>query len=304
MRRWSAAALTVAAIAPAGCGDESPSTAGGGGEPSRASAYVDPSVEPFVNTLAMAADGRTLLLTTNRGFFGIRDGTATRIASQVRSTSGSSPVGNQLVVEPVGAREMLGSGHPDLAGGLPQFLGLLRSTDEGRTWDIVSGLGTADYHTIHLAGDRIFAADGAVGTLAISDDDGRTFEQRPIPEGISFDMAVDPSEPQRVVVTNERSVLRSEDEGRTWRPVADAATARVEWPASGTLVRAAADGTIAVSDDAGDSFEEVGEVDGVPQQLLATDARTLHVALEDATILRSRDGGRSWRPVFEPPPDG
>jgi photosystem II stability/assembly factor-like uncharacterized protein len=234
----------------------------------------------------------------------VRDGAATRVASQVRSTSGSSPVGNQLVVQPAGDGVLLGSGHPDLAGGLPQFLGLLRSTDEGRTWDVVSGLGTADYHTIHLVGERIFAADGAVGTLAISSDDGRTFEQRPIPEGVSFDMAVDPSDPERVVVTNETAVLRSEDEGRTWRPVADAATARVEWPARDTLLRADADGTISVSDDGADSFEEVGKVDGAPQQLLATDPRTVFAALEDATILRSRDGGRTWRAVFEPPPAG
>lgn len=299
MKRGGHPGLAAATIVlgAAGCGgDDGPATGGG------RSALVDPSTPPLVNALEREPGGRALLLSTNRGLYRVAGGRATRTSPRLTGSAGSAPIGRQLVVLPVRGRELIGSGHPDLrTGRLPEFLGLLRSADGGRTWQPVSGLGVADYHTLKRAGGRIVGADGAQGALAYSADGGRTFTQRPIPDAVSFDMAADPSQPRRAVVSNELTVLRTEDAGATWRPVTDARFARLEWPEPGTLLRADEDGTVHASADAGANWERRGQVDGAPQQLLATDARTLFVALADARIVGSTDGGRTWRTVFTPP---
>ena len=55
-----------------------------------------------------------------------------------------------------GPDRFLGSGHPDGREGLPPFLGLIRSTDAGRTWERVSLLGKRDFHVLEAAGERIY----------------------------------------------------------------------------------------------------------------------------------------------------
>lgn len=301
MRRTAAlpAVLTCAALAACGGGDGSEAAGRGG-----ANAIADPAASPSVNALAPAGDGRTLLLATNRGLFRVRGGRALRVPAQVIGGTGASPVGARMIVAPDGRGGLLGSGHPDLSGPLPENLGLLRSADGGRTWRVVSDLGTGDYHVIHAAGPRVVAADGPRGTLAVSDDGGRTLAQRAIPGGVSHDMAVDPAAPARVVVSTEEQLLRTEDAGRTWRPIGDVGGAHLAWPARGRLLLARPDGAILASRDAGRSFARVGRVPAGPERLLAAGARTAYVALADARILRSADGGRTWRTVFTPPAGG
>jgi hypothetical protein len=66
------------------------------------------------------------------------------------------------------------------------------------------------------------------------------------------------------------------------------------WPAASRLFGVGADGKVARSDDAGRSWRPVGEVGGQPAASEAEGARDLYVALHDGTIKRSTDGGVSW----------
>ena len=55
-----------------------------------------------------------------------------------------------------------------------------------------------------------------------------------------------------------------------------------------------------ISDDAGDTWEDVGRVDGEPYKFKVIDEKHLYLALSDGSILETTDGGRSWEAVFEP----
>jgi photosystem II stability/assembly factor-like uncharacterized protein len=66
------------------------------------------------------------------------------------------------------------------------------------------------------------------------------------------------------------------------------------------LFRADATGTVSVSSDGGDAWRAVGRVQGEPARLKAVDAGHLYAALKTGAILESRDGARSWRPVYQP----
>jgi photosystem II stability/assembly factor-like uncharacterized protein len=64
-------------------------------------------------------------------------------------------------------------------------------------------------------------------------------------------------------------------------------------------------GAVLISGDGGKTFDEkvtpqqpMVELEGEPARLKAVDGRHLYVALTDGSILESRDGARSWTPVY------
>lgn len=66
----------------------------------------------------------------------------------------------------------------------------------------------------------------------------------------------------------------------------------LDWSADG-LFGVTADGRVAVSTDAGDTWAQLGTVEGQPEAILATPDRLL-VAVADRGILESTDGGETF----------
>jgi photosystem II stability/assembly factor-like uncharacterized protein len=292
-----AALLAGAAVALAGCGGDS------GGDEGSSTRLVDLSKKPpYVNALDIDPGSGDFLLTTNRGFFRIDpdEDRATRLRATISAKGKSSPVGTFLLVTVTGPRTLIGSGHPDKQGTLPSFLGFIRSDDRGRTWRVVSRLGAADLHKIVLRHDRMYAFDAVLSAIVISHDEGRTFSEHFTPRGLIIDFEVDPDDPKRLVASNDDELFRSEDEGDSWRPIVAAPGIRLAWPAPNALYRADKDGTIRLSNDGGDTWEDVGRVDGEPYKFKVVDEQHLYLALSDGSIVETTDGGRSWEAVFEP----
>jgi photosystem II stability/assembly factor-like uncharacterized protein len=270
----------------------------GGDGGNAGSSIVDPSVMPPINSLEVSgADG--LLLTTNRGFFRIEDGEATRIRSTVATPDGSTKVGTFLAVAADG-EELIGSGHPDGKGRVADFLGLLRSADGGETWKVVSRYGIADLHVMHVLDGKLFAADAVLGGLLVSDDDGRSWIELKAPPEPVIDFVVDPADPDHLLASTEKEIFRSTDGGKTWSATVSAPSARLAWPSPEALRRADADGIVYASDDSGARWEAVEQVGGEPWKLDAVGSDQLYLALADGTILVSDDGGESWQEEFVP----
>jgi len=199
-----------------------------------------------------------------------------------------------------GPRTLLGSGHPDRRGALPEFLGVIRSADGGRHWTVLSRLGEADLHAMVLTHGRLYAFDAVRGAVLISGDGGKTFAEKPAPPEAMVELAVDPGDPRRLLLASEKTLFRSEDGGERWRPIARVAGARLAWPEAGRLYRAQQDGEVAVSSDGGDTFRAVGRIDGEPARLTAAGGDRLYAALGDGAIVETRDAGRAWKPVYTP----
>ena len=234
------------------------------------------------------ADG-LLYAATHFGLFRVHaDGDAERVADRYQDTMGFTVAGPNT---------FLGSGHPDLQErDLPTHLGLIRSSDAGETWDIVSLGGEVDFHALRVAHGRIYGWDATTGRLLVSSDEGRTWETRST-LGLR-DMAVSPDDPETLVVTTERGMLRSGDGGRTWSPVPGApAFSVLAWPSAASFYGAAPDGALHHSRDGGTEWYVRGSVDAAPEALLV-DARDgaehIFVAIPPATILTSTDGGASF----------
>jgi photosystem II stability/assembly factor-like uncharacterized protein len=257
---------------------------------------------PFVNTLDIDPANGDFLLTTNRGFWRIAsDGsTVTQIKGTITAEGKTDTVGTFLEIRSTGPGELLGSGHPDTQGKLPNFLGLLRSTDGGETWSVVSRLADADLHKIVLAHNRLYAFDAVLSAMLISSDGGKTFTEEFTPRGLMIDFEVDPANPERIVASTDTELFRTEDGGQSWRPLEGADGIRLAWPEPESLYRADKDGTIKASGNGGTAWRDVGRVGGEPYELRATGPKALFLVLSDGSILETADGGATWRDRFRP----
>lgn len=304
VRRRLNATLAIVALGLSACGGDG--ERGGrkeGKTNGRSDRLVDLSATPpFVNDLDVDPATGDYLLTTNRGFWRIDPATkrASRIEATLTAGGLTSTLGTFLSFTVVDDKVMLGSGHPDQKGTLPEFLGFIRSDDGGQTWQALSRLGEADLHKIVDVDGTLFAFDAVLGALLISKDGGRTFEERFTPRGLIIDFVIDPKDPKFILAATESEMYRSEDQGRGWKPVASATGARLEWPEPGVVLRADADGTVYRSTDRGTTWNRIGEVPDEPYKFHAVDARNLLLALADGTITGSDDQGETWKVAFRP----
>jgi photosystem II stability/assembly factor-like uncharacterized protein len=198
------------------------------------------------------------------------------------------------------AGELIGSGHPDRTGRVADFLGALSSSDDGKTWRVESRYAFSDLHVIHSVHGMLFAFDAVLDSLLVSRNRGRAWEERGGPPERVIDFVVDPTDPDQLLASTAKEIFRSTDGGRSWSATVAAPFARLAWPSAQVLRRADGDGLVYASDNAGASWEPIESVDGEPWKLLAEGEDELYIALADATILTSTDGGESWQEHFKP----
>jgi hypothetical protein len=264
----------------AGCGD--------GDDRSPQPAVCDPG-PIHVHGLGINPGDGALFVAPHTGLFRAAPGetTARRVAGRFQDTMGFTVIGPD---------RFLGSGHPDGREGLPPFLGLIRSTDAGRSWEPVSLLGERDFHVLEAAGERIYGYGSDFETreasLLVSDDGGRSWEERTTPEPL-LSLAVDPHDPDHIVASGQQRVYSSSDAGGGWRPIADE-PGLLAWAGPGTVFSMRLDGSVARSGDGGRSWELAGQAGGRPAAFDSV-GDELYVALHDGTIKRSTDGGGRWR---------
>jgi hypothetical protein len=233
------------------------------------------------------ADG-ALFIATHTGLFrqprpGVRP---TRVADRFQDT---------MAFTVVGANRFLASGHPDGRENLPPFLGLIESTDAGRTWTPVSLQGEMDFHVLEAAGRRVYGFGSDWKTrreqLLVSDDAGRSWQGRSAPEPL-ISLALDPRDADRAAAAGQGGLHLTVDGARRWRKLRHP-TGLLAWTARG-LYSVDRDGVVRLAPHDLRWAETIGHVGGEPAAFDNGSARELYVALHDGTIKRSLDGGRSW----------
>jgi hypothetical protein len=195
----------------------------------------------------------------------------------------------------VGPDRFLASGHPDGRERLPPFLGLIASTDAGRSWTPVSLQGKTDFHVLEAAGRRIYGFGSDWETrkeqFLVSDDAGRSWRERSAPEPL-IDLAIDPGDADRAVAAGEAGLHLTLDAGRRWRRLQDR-PGLLAWTDAG-LYSVDSEGVVRLTRHELDRAVTMGRVGGKPAAFDAN-GRKLYVALHDGTIKHSTDGGRTWR---------
>lgn len=260
-------------------------TRDGGAGDNRASSEGDAGVV-HIHGLGINPKDNTLYAATHTGLFRIpTDGKVERVGGRYQDTMGFTIVGPD---------RFLGSGHPDLKEmrekKLPPLLGLIESTDAGRTWQTLSLRGEADFHGLRALHGRVYGYDSTSTTFMVSAD-GKTWDRRA--KLAILDFAVSPDNADMVIATTPAGVQRSGDGGRTWQRINAPPLALVAWEKPGEIWGFAQGGAVYQSSDAGATWQQRGTVAGNPAAFLATGG-VLYAAAHDGSIYQSEDGGRSW----------
>jgi Sortilin, neurotensin receptor 3, len=273
------AALAIAAVAVAlGCA--------GGGNGGASETGVGPV---HVHGLGVNPADGALFIATHTGLFrsGEGESKSVRVGDSFQDTMGFAVAGEN---------RFIGSGHPDLRQDLPPLLGLIESTDAGKSWHSISLSGDADFHVLRSAGQNVYGYDASNDRLLASSDAGRTWSEveRPVP---LVDLTIDPSDSKRLIAAGvsdfEQGLYESRDGGLSWERIGEE-VGLLSWPDSRHLFLVDAAGRFFGSNDNGIRFAQRGEIGGQPAALLAQGPDELYAALHDGTIKKSEDGGATW----------
>jgi len=181
------------------------------------------------------------------------------------------------------------SGHPSEGVDLPAPVGLIKSTDAGRTWAVVSLGGQSDFHALTASSAGVMGFDGALRATS----DGKSWVQG----GLTAEPRCLASSPDgsQVLATTNQGVQSSTDGGRTWVPLASAPSLfLIAWADAKTVVGVTTAGRLAISADAGRTWRvDLAPVsNGQAMSASRTKAGQLEIlVVSDTGVLQSRDDG-------------
>ena len=269
--------VAAAAVAIAGGGDDDETTAGGG------SAEAQPITD--VHGLGVNPADKALYIATHSGLFRSAEGesSATRVDAPEQDLMGFSIAGPDRFVA---------SGHPGSGMDAPPNLGMIESSDRGRTWKTLSLAGEADLHLLRASGDTAYAYDG---TLRVSTDGGRTWQEREAPDEV-IDIAIDPADADHVLASTGGGVRASSDGGRTWSDTSLDVPVLLAWAEGADPFAIGGDGRVHRSRNGGVKWTASGTYQGQPAAFAADATGTIYLARGDGAVDASIDGGRTWQP--------
>jgi hypothetical protein len=245
---------------------------------------------PAINSVTVDPGDGTIMVGAGPALYRVNPGS--KEGKEVVGQLDGGTVSGNLVVRFAGPNDLLASGHPK-EGNLPENIGLMRSKDHGDTWTLEDGVEEADYHELEIAGDLLIAVAVESPDIKVSRDGGRSWETRTPPDP-PIDVVVNPADSNHWAVSTEQGTFVSTNGGQSWRPRDTTFGARLVWPSEDSLFSIDRNGMIRVSKDGGRSWEDRGEVGGLPSEVTSGRKNELLVAVIGGKLRRSRDGGKTW----------
>lgn len=232
-----------------------------------------------IHAIARDPKNGELLLATHEGLF-LRSGTDLRQAGPVIDLMA-------FAIAPDGT--FYASGHPGAEVDLPQPVGLIVSTDSGRTWQIASLGGQSDFHALAAGPSMVAGFDGDLRVTR----DGKTWITRSIPAPPRTLAAAPKS--GTLIATTQAGLLLSPDEGASWRTLRPPQPGLLAaWADDRTIVVATTSGQVATSSDVGATWSLQPKVHGVADALYAqrsSDDQVEIIVVVKSKVIRTIDNG-------------
>jgi photosystem II stability/assembly factor-like uncharacterized protein len=208
--------------------------------------------------------------------------------------------------------------------------GVYRTTDGGQNWELIHyqqlGGSTTVRPAWHPTDPAVaFAAGGWRGPLRITRDHGRSWSEVPSAPSRVTAIAIDPGNPDLILVGNRQGIIRSTDGGKTWQDTAPLLGRPLGFhfdrttPADRRTCLAATERGVLRSDNSGETWSQIHQAPGKilgftggSNQAAGTCVLYYLIAGKErepttGAIYRSDDGGRRWDTVESKglkPPNG
>jgi photosystem II stability/assembly factor-like uncharacterized protein len=238
-----------------------------------------------VHGLTVSGETSQVLLATHDGLFDVTKQPASKIGGT-----------NDLMGFTAGHDEGIfyASGHPGVGSDLPNPLGLMKSSDGGKTWDQLSRQGESDFHALTTAKSGIVAFDGTLRTSP----DGKAWTT--VAAGFAPAVLAGHPHSDTVLATTPEGIQRSTDAGKTWALATSGPV--IQFAAFANPTEAAGvepDGTVHTSADGGATWTRKGQIQGEVQAIAAVkgaDGKPWIWAATADRVVVSTDGGATFRP--------
>ena len=232
---------------------------------------------------SVRAFGDQVILGTHEGLFQYVDEKTVRLmGKEIFDVMGLAVFGKQLYA----------SGHPGAGSKLPQPVGLLSSTDGGKSWKKMGLQGEVDFHLLETAGADMYGADSGSGNLLYSNNAGKKWTSRG--KNLMSDIAINPAKvgsalalrdgklistrnsftkmravdsmlaftsldwlSDSLLATSGKSLYRSGDLGLTWKKMSDFPEAASTVTQSSKIIAVVAANSIYKSADGGKTFKKM-----------------------------------------------
>lgn len=229
------------------------------------------------------ADGM-LYAATHNGLFRLPQGGPPQRVSELQQDTMGFTI--------AGPKHFLGSGHPDpQLTDAPANLGLIESTDGGRSWRPLSLSGQVDFHSLEAKHGRVYGYSSTTGEFMVSADRASWHKRAPV---VMADFSVSPTLANELLATTEQGPVRSTDGGMTFTLIPDAPLLHfLDWVEHATVYAVDPQGRAFVSPDGGKTWEARAQLDSTPQAT-AVAADSWYVATQSGVMV-STNGGQTFQ---------
>lgn len=181
------------------------------------------------------------------------------------------------------------SGHPGATSKLPNPIGLLSSTDGGKTWMKVSLQGEVDFHMLEVGKNDMYGADSSSGQLMYSSDLGKNWQK--LGENKYSDIAVMSTKSGSAYGLLTGALVRTRDAFTKTVAIKTA----LKWSSIeilGSTLYASSGKSIYSSTDNGKSWKKIATLSSEISSI-SMSAKII-AAVTSSAIFVSRDGGKSF----------
>ena len=187
-------------------------------------------------------------------------------------------------------RTLYSSGHPGAKSNMPNPIGLLSSTDGGKSWKKISLQGEVDFHMLEVGKSDIYGADSSSGQLMYSSDRGKKW--RKLGENKYSDIAVLGTKSGSALALESGNLLRTTNAFETTTSLKSS----LKWSSVeivGTTLFASSGKAVYRSVDTGKIWKKIATLSSEIANI-SINAKVF-VAVTSEAIFVSRDGGKSFK---------
>ncbi len=230
---------------------------------------------------SVRAFGDDVILGTHEGLFRYVD---------AKTVQSMGPEKFDIMGLAVSGKRLYASGHPGVGSKLPEPVGLLLSTDSGKSWKKLGLQGEVDFHLLESASSDMYGVDSGSGDLLYSKNSGKSWVSRG--KNLLSSIAINPTKAGVALALREGKLISTQKSFTTMRAIDSALSfTSIDWLRNSLL--ATSGKSLYRSGDQGMTWKKVSDF---PESLsTVTQSSKIIAVVSGNSIYKSINGGKTFK---------